>query len=83
MRDKNLLERCGHGAATLSVSSECLEVMFFGGQNDFLYEAKLADTAVLRFGRFYKLYYDLFNICECFCLLICNICPILHTLPIG
>ena len=59
-----MLKRCDHGAATFSVSLECSEVMIFGGQNDFLLESKLADTVVLRFGRFIS--YILICLCNMF-----------------
>ena len=50
-----MLERYGHGAAVLSVSSECVEVILFGGRNEFL-GSELVETVVLRFGRSYKGY---------------------------
>ena len=45
-----MLERYCHGAAALSVCSECVEVILFGGRSDHL-ENVVANTAVLRFGR--------------------------------
>ena len=57
-----MLERYGHGAATLSVHSECVEVMLYGGEKRLFIESKLGETAALRFGRSYKIYYDLFII---------------------
>ena len=44
----NLLERYDHGAAALSVSSECVEVILFGGITE--RHSRMADTAVLVFG---------------------------------
>ena len=48
MKDNNMLERYCHGAAALCVSSECVEVILFGGRNEFP-GTDLANT-VLRFG---------------------------------
>ena len=48
-----MLKRCGHRAAALSVSSECVEVILFGGRSAFR-GTVLANTAVLRFGRSYN-----------------------------
>ena len=32
VKDEKMLERYGHGAATLSVHSECIEIMLFWGK---------------------------------------------------
>ena len=48
-----MLRRYGHGAAALSVSSECVEVILFGGRSVFRGTVS-ANTAVLRFGRSYN-----------------------------
>ena len=47
-KDDKLTQRSGHGAATLTVNSDCVEVILFGGldKNDSL----MADTTLLRFG---------------------------------
>jgi len=50
-----MLQRFGHGAAALSVSSECVEVILFGGKKEIV-RSDWADTVVLRFGRSYKMY---------------------------
>ena len=48
MSNSKLLERCGHSAAPLTISPECIEVVLFGGtqlmKND-------DTTTVLRFGK--------------------------------
>ena len=49
-----MLKRMYHGAATFSVSSECVEVILFGGRNTSR-GTDLANTAVLRFGRSYDI----------------------------
>ena len=54
MDGKELLQRYSHGAAALSVSSECVEVILFGGRSTFFGD-DLLNTAVLRFGRSYIL----------------------------
>ena len=49
-KHKKLIQRRGHGAATLTVNSDCVEVILFGGRdkNDSL----MADTTTLRFGEY-------------------------------
>ena len=47
---KKLIRRFGHGAATLTVNSDCVEVILFGGFGNSL----MADTTVLRFGELFK-----------------------------
>ena len=49
-----MLKRYGHGATALSISSECLEMILFGGRREYL-GIDLANTAVLRFGRSYNI----------------------------
>ena len=46
--DKKLLQRYGHGAATVTVNSECMEVILFGGWNK--NGSVIADTVVVRLG---------------------------------
>ena len=60
-----MLKRFCHGAAALSVSSECVEVILFGGRSIFL-GTNLANTAVLRFGRSYNKYYYILDILTVF-----------------
>ena len=54
VENKELLKRMCHGTAALSVSSECVEVILFGGMCEFG-GTDLANTAVLRFGRSYDI----------------------------
>ena len=49
MSNKKLLQRCGHSAASFTISPDCMEVVLFGGKNE--YYDDIADTAVLRFGK--------------------------------
>ena len=49
-----MLKRMYHRAAAFSVSSECVEVILFGGWSKML-GTHLANTAVLRFGRSYDI----------------------------
>ena len=46
VENKKMLKRIRHGAAALSVSSECVEVILFGGMGE------MTDLAVFRFGMF-------------------------------
>ena len=49
---QKLIQRFSHGAATLTVNSDCVEVILFGGYNyDF---SRTADTTILRFGELVK-----------------------------
>ena len=48
-KDKNLIKRYCHGAAAVTVNSDCVEVILFGGRNE-LSRSLLADPVVLRFG---------------------------------
>ena len=47
-RNKKLIQRQSHGAATLTVNSDCVEVILFGGYDDD--DSLLADTTILTFG---------------------------------
>ena len=49
-----MLKRVCHGAAALSVSSECVEVILFGGSST-VFGPDLANAVVLRFGRSYDI----------------------------
>ena len=46
-----LMQRYDHSAAPLTISLECTEVVLFGGQQKHN-GLPIADTAVLRFGKF-------------------------------
>ena len=54
MVTEKLLDRYGHGATAISISSECVKVILFGGKSELL-ESESADIAVLRFGRSYDI----------------------------
>ena len=43
------LKRWGHGAAAVTVNSNCVEVILFGGKK--LVESYIADPVVLSFGK--------------------------------
>ena len=47
-KDKKLIQRWRHGAAAVTVNSDCVEVILFGGwdKND----SCIADTVVVTFG---------------------------------
>ena len=47
-KDKKLTQRFGHGAAAVTVNSECVEVILFGGYNK--NSSLMADTVVVRWG---------------------------------
>ena len=47
-KDKKLLQRCSHGAAAVTVNSDCVEVILFGGWDD--NGSVMADTVVVRLG---------------------------------
>ena len=49
-KGKKLIQRSGHGAAAVTVNSDCAEVMVFGGYNK--NGSVMADTVVVRFGKF-------------------------------
>ena len=51
-KDKKLIQRWCHGAAAVTLNSDCVEVILFGGQKDF--GSFLADPVVLRFGMFIR-----------------------------
>ena len=48
-KNKNLIKRLGHGAAAVTVNSDCVKVILFGGRKEFI-GSLLADPVVLRFG---------------------------------
>ena len=61
MSNTKLMQRCTHSAAPLTISPGCIEVVLFGGlqkHNGPL----IADTTVLRFGKFLCLFIQLKSI---------------------
>ena len=54
MGNKELLKRWIHSAAALNVSSECVEVILFGGRREYS-GTNVANTAVLRVGKSYNI----------------------------
>ena len=48
-KHKKLIQRCRHGTAAVTLHSDCMEVILFGGQNE-LGRSTIADPVVLRFG---------------------------------
>ena len=48
-KDKQLIQRCGHSAAAVTVNSDCVEVILFGGDKE-LFGAFDADP-VVTFGK--------------------------------
>ena len=46
---KKLIQRFCHGAASVTINSDCVEVILFGGRKE-LCESFLADPVVLTFG---------------------------------
>ena len=61
MSNMMLMQRFDHSAAPLTISPECIEVVLFGGQQD-VHGSPIADTTVLRFGKFLCLCIQLENI---------------------
>ena len=49
-KNKKLIQRYGHGAAAVTVNSDYVEVILFGGKNE-LRGSFIADPVVLRFGK--------------------------------
>ena len=47
-KDKKLIQRYSHGAAAVTVNSDCVEVILFGGESK--NGSLMADTVVVRFG---------------------------------
>ena len=45
---KKLIQRYGHGASAVTVNSDCVEVIVFGGWKDV---SVIADSVVLTFGK--------------------------------
>ena len=48
-KDKKLIKKYGHGAAAVTVNSDCVEVILFCGVNKNC--SVMADTVVVRFGK--------------------------------
>ena len=51
-KDKKLIQRCRHGVAAVTVNSDCVEVILFGGYNK--NGSFIADTVVVRLGECLK-----------------------------
>jgi len=49
-KDRKPIQRCGHGAAVVTVASDCVEVILFGGRNND--RLLIADTVAARFGEY-------------------------------
>ena len=49
-KDKNILQRLAHGAAAVTINSDFMEVILFGGYNKNF--SVIADTVVLKFGKY-------------------------------
>ena len=47
--DKKLIKRYRHGTAAVTVNSDCVDVILFGGQEE-LGGSRIANPVVLRFG---------------------------------
>ena len=60
-KDKKLIERSGYGAAAVTVNSDCVEVILFGGYNkdDLL----MADTVAVRIGEYFNVLHFEFYMC--------------------
>ena len=50
MHNKKIMKRFYHGAAPFTISPDCIEVVLFGGLQEFG-GSSISDTAVLRFGK--------------------------------
>ena len=48
-----LLQRYGHGAAAITVNSDCVEVILFGGWDK--NSSRNTDTVVVRFGECFSI----------------------------
>ena len=51
--NEKLIQRRGHGAAAVTVNSDCVEVILFGGEDK--HASDMADTVIVRFGEFLML----------------------------
>ena len=54
MSNMKLMQKYNHSAAPLTISPECIEVVLFGGKQK-RFGSPIADTTVLRFGKFLNL----------------------------
>ena len=52
MPENYQIQRWGHGAAALTVNSDCVEVILFGGRDK--HRDLIPGTTILRFGEFVK-----------------------------
>ena len=55
-KDKKLIQRYGHGAAAVTVNSDCVQVILFGGCKE-LGGSPIADPVILRFGKYGRALY--------------------------
>ena len=46
--NKKLIQRSGHSTAAVSINSDCMEVILYGGWNND--DMLIGDTVVVRFG---------------------------------
>ena len=51
-KDKKLIQRWHHGAAAVTVNSDCVEVILFGGRDK--NNSFMADTVVVRLGECFE-----------------------------
>ena len=62
---KKLIQRWGHRAAAVTVNSDCVEVIVFGGQKKYGGSPTI-DPVVLRFGKYGSVSIDfILNGCNC------------------
>ena len=54
-KDNELIQRFGHGAAAVTVNSDCVEVILYGGNKE-LGGSFIANAVVLRFGKYHIFY---------------------------
>ena len=52
MKHRNLIIRDGNCVATLTVNSDCVEVIFLGGYDE--HDSLRANPTILRFGEMFK-----------------------------
>jgi len=57
-KETMLIQRYGHSAATLTINSDCVELILFCGLDK--NHSPIADTTILRFGKQRLLYADIF-----------------------
>ena len=69
-KDKKLIHRFGHGTAAVTVNSDCVTVLLFGGQKK-NGGSPIADMVVLRFGKYGGCAYILVTFMYLLCLQFC------------